>query len=84
MDWTFALGLLASVVITLAYVPQTFHTIKTKHTRGLSLHWLVLLDLGQVLYTIYGFLVPSIPIIISSGLGLVMVSILLAYKLEYK
>ncbi|MGD0729120.1 MAG: SemiSWEET family transporter [Candidatus Micrarchaeaceae archaeon] len=84
MDIVPILGLLASIIVTIAYIPQVMHTVKTKHTRGISKHWLIILDSGLILYTVYGILVSSIPIIISSGFGAIMISILLAYKIKYK
>ena len=78
------IGFLASALTTIAYIPQTVHTMKLKHTKGLSLSWLVMLISGQTLYAVYGALVHSIPIVASSIAGVIMGSIILYHKLKYK
>ncbi len=83
-NFAVVLGLIASILVSLAYVPQVIKTIRTKKTRDLSVHWISVLSLGLFLYGIYGFLVRSIPVILSSFAGVVLAAILLAYKIRYK
>lgn len=84
MQLVVIVGLAASILITLAYVPQVLHTIKLKHMKGISLTWLVVLVSGSFLYLVYGLLLPSLPNIISSLAITVMGSILLYHKIRYK
>jgi len=84
MAVVFIVGLIASVLITIAYVPQVIHTMKLKHMKGISLLWLVILVSGSILYLIYGLLLPSLPNIISSVAITTMGSILLYHKIRYK
>ncbi|MEM3841525.1 MAG: PQ-loop domain-containing transporter [Candidatus Micrarchaeaceae archaeon] len=79
----YVLGLIASIIVTVAYVPQVIKTARTKHTSDLSLKWLAFLSSGLVLYTIYGFAIASQPVVISSAAGAALVIILLLYKLRY-
>ncbi|MCL4371739.1 PQ-loop domain-containing transporter [Candidatus Marsarchaeota archaeon] len=83
MEIYYLLGLAGSILVTIAYVPQTIKTVSTKHTKDLSLTWLLILAIGLFMYTVYGVWISSIPVIISSGLGCILVVILLAYKLRY-
>lgn len=78
------IGLIASLLVTIAYVPETIRVIRTRKTRDISLYWIVILDAGQFLYFIYSVSILNIPIIISSGSGAVMCTIILAYKLKFK
>ena len=84
IDWTTIIGLAASALVTIAYIPEVIKTVKSRHTRDLSLSWIVILDAGQLLFLVYGIGISSIPLIISGGAGVVMMSIMLVDKLRYK
>lgn len=84
IDWTIIIGLAASALVTVAYIPEVIKTVRAKHTRDLSLAWIIILDAGQVLFLIYGHAIGSLPLIISGGAGIIMMTIMLAYKLDYK
>ena len=84
MEITYALGLIGSIMVTVAYVPQTVKTLRTRHTKDLSFAWLLILFLGLAMYSVYGIAIDSIPVIISSGAGSILVLILLVCKLLYK
>ncbi|MCL5092033.1 MAG: PQ-loop domain-containing transporter, partial [Candidatus Marsarchaeota archaeon] len=72
-----------SILVTIAYVPQAIKTVSTKHTKDLSLAWLLILAVGLFMYLAYGIWISSIPVMFSSGFGFILVAILLAYKLRY-
>lgn len=84
INLTIVVGLIASLLVTVAYIPEVIRTVRSRHTRDISLSWVAILDAGQILYLVYGFYIASVPIILSSGLGALMTSILVAYKLRYK
>jgi MtN3 and saliva related transmembrane protein len=84
MEISYILGITGSILVTVAYIPQTVKTIKTRHTKDLSLYWLVILTIGLWLYFVYGIAINSTPVMISSGAGGVLVAILTVYKLIYK
>ncbi len=78
------IGLAASVLVTLSYIPEVWKTVKSKHTRDLSLSWIVSLAIGQILFLIYGIEIVSIPLAIAAGCAIVMMGIMLACKLKYR
>jgi MtN3 and saliva related transmembrane protein len=84
IDWTEIIGLAASALVTIAYIPEVIKTVTARHTRDLSLTWLIILDASQVLFFVYGRAISSLPLIISSSGGIIMMTIMLAYKLKYK
>ncbi len=84
IDGTVLIGLAASALVTVAYIPEVVKTIRAKHTRDLSLAWIVILDAGQLLFLIYGNAIGSLPLIISGSAGVLMMTIMLVYKLMYK
>jgi MtN3 and saliva related transmembrane protein len=78
------IGLAASILVTVAYIPEVWKTIKEKHTRDLSLSWIVTLAVGQVLFFFYADQIGSIPLSIAAGCATVMMIIMLGCKLKYK
>ena len=83
METYYIIGLAGSILVTIAYVPQTVKTVLTKHTKDLSLAWLLILAVGLFMYSVYGFWISSIPVIFSSGFGFILVFTLLICKLRY-
>jgi len=83
IDWTAVVGLVASALVTVAYIPEVLKTVRARHTRDLSLSWIVILDAGQLLFLIYGGAIASLPLLISGGAGVLMMSIMLVFKLVY-
>lgn len=83
MDLIVLLGFAASILITIAYIPQTIKTVKTKSTHDISLHFSIILFSGLILYTIYGVELKSIPLIFSSVAGSILIFIILFHKLRY-
>lgn len=83
MEAYYIIGLAGSILVTIAYVPQTVKTVLTKHTKDLSLAWLLILAVGLFMYSVYGIWISSIPVIFSSGFGFILVFTLLICKLRY-
>ena len=82
MEAYYIIGLAGSILVTIAYVPQTVKTVLTKHTKDLSLAWLLILAVGLFMYSVYGIWISSIPVIFSSGFGFILVFTLLICKLR--
>ena len=72
MDTTEIIGLIAALLSTCAFLPQTIKTIKSKNTRDLSLPMYILLVSGVCLWLVYGILRGSIAIIIANAVTLAM------------
>jgi len=84
MDWIKIAGYLAALATTTSFLPQAFHTIKTKDTRGISLGMYVVYVFGIVMWLIYGIGIKDVPIISANSITLVLTVIILLYKLKYK
>ena len=78
------LGYVATFLICIAYVPQVFQVIKTKKVEALSIEMFIVLIVSGLLWTLYGFLINSIPIIICNVINLIQSIIILRYKIRYK
>ena len=78
------LGLVAGSITTFSYLPQVIKTLKTKSAHDVSIEMAALLCLGAVLWTIYGFWVNALPIILANSVSFCLVFALLTLKLKYK
>lgn len=84
MDFITLLGLLAGTLTTGAFLPQLFKTWKSKSARDISSSWLIAFTTGIALWLTYGFLIGSLPVILSNGITLVLTLIILLFKLKYR
>lgn len=84
MDWVKIVGYLAAAATTIAFLPQAFHTIKTKDTKGISLGMYLVFTFGVVMWLLYGIFMRDVPIISANTVTLVLSVIILVYKLKYK
>jgi MtN3 and saliva related transmembrane protein len=84
MDWVKIVGYLAAAATTIAFLPQAFHTIKTKDTKGISLGMYLVFTFGVIMWLLYGIFKKDIPIISANTVTLILTIIILLYKLKYK
>jgi MtN3 and saliva related transmembrane protein len=78
-----ALGLLAALLTTSAFLPQVLHTLATRDTRGISLRMYVIFTAGVVLWLVYGLLTDDLPLIIANAVTLVLAGAILVLKLRH-
>jgi len=84
MDWIKLAGYLAAAATTISFLPQAFHTIKTKDTKGISLGMYLVFTFGVIMWLLYGIFLKDVPIISANTITLVLTVIILVYKLKYK
>lgn len=84
MDVSTLIGLIAAVSTTLSFLPQAIKTIKSKHTKDLSLEMYSIFTAGIFLWLVYGILINDLPLIISDGITLLFTSTILILKIKYK
>ncbi|MEK7449693.1 MAG: SemiSWEET transporter [Planctomycetota bacterium] len=78
------LGFVAGTITTVAFIPQVLKSWRTRQTKGLSLFMLLFLITGIILWTIYGFILKALPVILANGITLILILVLLFLKLKYK
>jgi MtN3 and saliva related transmembrane protein len=83
IELTTALGLVAGVLTTLAYLPQLIKTWKSRSANDLSWSMLIILCTGIVLWLVYGFWVHDIPIIAANVVTFLFAAIILFLKIRY-
>jgi MtN3 and saliva related transmembrane protein len=81
---TTALGLVAGILTTIAYLPQLIKTWQSKSADDLSWSMLIILCAGIILWLVYGFSVRDIPIVAANIVTFVLASIILVLKIRYK
>ena len=83
IDYITTIGLLAGTLSIIAYLPQVWKTYITKHSKDLSMKWLVLTVISQLLWFTFGMLSNVLPVILTSSLTCVMSSSLIIMKRKY-
>jgi MtN3 and saliva related transmembrane protein len=84
MDSVTVLGLVAAVFTTGSFLPQAIKTWKTKSTKDVSIAMYALLCTGIVLWTAYGILINSVPVIVANVVSFIFTFAILALKIKYK
>ncbi len=84
MNLITVLGLVAATCTTISFLPQAVKTIRTKHTKDLSLEMYSILTFGIFLWLLYGIFIGDLPIILANGITLVFCITILFLIIKYK
>lgn len=84
LDHITLIGLAAGTLTTTAFIPQVIRTWRTRSTRDISLGMFIAFCAGIALWTAYGFLIDSMPVIITNSITFVLASIILVLKIRHK
>ena len=76
------IGLVAAVLTTISFLPQTFLVLRTGRTDGISLSMYALFTTGVAGWLLYGVLVGSLPVILANAITLALAATILALKLR--
>jgi len=82
-DFADAIGGIAAVLTTASFIPQAWHTWKTRHAGGISLGMYCIFTLGVVLWLAYGLILQAWPIIIANVITFLLAAFILAMKLRF-
>jgi len=82
MAWVEAVGLLAGVLTTSAFVPQAIKTWRSGSAHDFSLALLVLLVVGNSLWLSYGALVGSMGLVVANLVTVPLTLFILVVKLR--
>ena len=77
------IGYIAACFTTFSFVPQVWHTWKTRHTQDISLRMYILFISGAALWLTYGILLDAWPIIAANAATLILAGTVLALKLRH-
>lgn len=77
------IGYSAAVLTTFSFVPQVWHTFRTRDVGGISLGMYSVFATGVFLWLVYGALVRAWPIVIANAVTLTLALAILAMKLRW-
>lgn len=78
------LGLFAAACTTIAYLPQAIKTVRSKHTKDISLLMYVILVTGIFAWFIYGMVIKDIPLMLANGVSFLITGWILILKIRYR
>ena len=81
IDWV---GTVAAILTTASFVPQAWHTFRSRDVSGISLSMYSLFTSGVALWLIYGILLEAWPIIIANIITTSLALMILLMKLRYR
>ena len=72
MDKVLLLGYFATIINTIFLLPQIYKIYITNHTESLSLNMYCLYLIGGILWLLYAILINNYPLIISTGISIIL------------
>ena len=78
------IGTAAACLTTASFIPQAWHTFRTRDVSGISLGMYSLFTLGVALWLVYGILLTAWPIIIANVITTSLALAILLMKLRYR
>ncbi len=78
------IGLTAATLSVIGLLPQVYKSYKTKHTRDISLKWLILSLSAHILWFVYGISNMVLPVMIASFSNVAMTAALIFMKTKKK
>lgn len=78
------IGYAAATLTTCSFVPQVWHTFRTRDVSGISLGMYGLFTVGIALWLAYGLLAGAWPVVAANAVTLALASAILAMKLRYQ
>ena len=75
---TDVIGLVAAMLTTISFLPQTLLVLRTGRTDGISLCMYALFTTGVAGWLLYGCLMESLPIILANAITLALAATILA------
>ncbi len=78
------IGLVAGALTSIAVIPQVVKTYRTRHARDISIWQPLLLDMGMILWLIYGRLLKDLPLILANAFSIVCNTLLIFMKIYFR
>lgn len=78
------IGYLAATLTTASFVPQAWHTFRTRDVHGISLAMYSVFLIGCSLWLAYGLLSGAWPIVVANGITITLACAILVMKLRFQ
>jgi MtN3 and saliva related transmembrane protein len=76
-------GSLAALLTTASFVPQVWHTYRTRDVSGISLGMYAAFAGGVFLWLVYGLMLGAWPIVVANAITLALAVAILAMKIRW-
>lgn len=83
LNLTDLVGTAAACLTTLSFLPQAWHSFKSRDVSGVSLGMYSIFTMGVALWLVYGVLLGAWPIVIANVTTLILSLAILGMKLIY-
>lgn len=80
--WINIIGTAAAICMICGYVPQAFHTIKTRETDAIAMPTFIMLGLGSVFFVAQGAMTANWPLVITNTITTVASIIIVIIKIH--
>ena len=77
------IGLMAALCTTVSFIPQVIQTLKTKHTKDISLSMYAIFTFGLICWLTYGIMTDDIPVIAANTITLALASTVLFMTIKH-
>jgi MtN3 and saliva related transmembrane protein len=84
MQTTDLIGSIAATLTTASFLPQAWHTFRTRDVSGISLGMYSVFTLGVALWLVYGLLMNAWPIVVANAITVALAFAILVMKLQYQ
>ena len=84
MNTTDFIGYFSAFLTTFAFVPQAYHSWKTRDLSGVSLPMYSLFSAGVLGWIVYGVKIASWPIVVANIITLMLACAVLCLKLKHR
>lgn len=81
--WADIVGSLAAVLTTVSFLPQAWHSFKTRDVSGVSLGMYSVFTVGVAMWLVYGLLLRAWPIVVANVITLALAMAILGMKLVF-
>lgn len=84
VSWPDFTGYCAAVLTTCSFVPQAWHTWRSRDVSGISLGMYVVFATGVLLWLCYGLMMGAWPLVVANAITLSLALAILAMKLRWR
>ena len=76
-------GSIAAVLTTASFLPQAWHTYRSRDVSGISLGMYAVFTTGVALWLVYGLMLGAWPVIVANAITLALAVAILAMKIRW-
>jgi len=84
METATLIGLLAGTLTTISFLPQVVKAWRSRSTKDLSVWMYLVFAAGAILWTVYGVMLDSLPVILANSVTLLLIGVILYLKARYR